>query len=450
MEKKLHQLTIDDLAIDGKAVAHRDGKVVFLDAGLPGETVLAEITASKPRFDRGVVHEIVEKSPLRIEAVCTHFGICGGCSWQDLEYPEQLKMKKRHVVQCLSRIGGLQDPVVADVLPCESIFNYRNKMEYSFHVVNDDDFHLGLHRRGRYDDIFDLKACHLQSDVSNRIVHAVRSLVRQEKIPVYNVNNHTGFLRFLVIRQASRTGQVMVIIVTSLGDLPAQDKLVASLTEQFPQVTTIIHGQNGKKSNIAVAEIETILYGPGYIEEEILGRRFKIKANSFFQTNSLQAERLYQTAFDLLQPKSDARVLDLYCGTGTIGLLLASQVKEVIGVELVPDALEMARENAALNGLDNVSFFQGHVKEFLKEMGDDPQAFEAVIVDPPRAGLHPKALKRLIRLNSPRILYISCNPATFARDAGSLSQSGYKVTEIRPVDMFPHTRHIELAAVFHR
>jgi 23S rRNA (uracil1939-C5)-methyltransferase len=257
-------------------------------------------------------------------------------------------------------------------------------------------------------------------------------------------------MRFLVIREARNTGQIMVNIVTNLGPMPAQEELVSTLTSRFPQIATIIHGQNGKKSNIAVNDVEVVLFGTGQIEEEISGRRFKIKANSFFQTNSGQAERLYQVAFDLLAVDSDARVLDLYCGTGTIGLLLADKVKEVVGVELVPDAVEMARSNALENGIENVTFFEGHVKEFLASLTDEAANFDAVIIDPPRAGLHPKALKRVIKLQAPKLLYISCNPATFARDANDLCKAGYEMSKVYPVDMFPHTRHIEQVALFSR
>jgi len=450
MQKELLELTIDDLAIDGKAVAHLNGKVVFLDTGLPGETVLAEITRSRPRYFQAVVREITSRSSSRVDTACSHFDICGGCSWQDLDYDSQLELKRRHVVECLARIGGFENPAVAPVLPSENTFRYRNKMEFSFHVLEDGGFHLGLHQRGRFDDIFDLDACYLQSEVANRIVHHVRAFVTEHQVPVYNVRDHTGFMRFLVIRETTITRQVMVNLVTSMGSFPSVDRLVAGLVEEFPEITTIIHGQNGKKANIAVAEVETVLHGPGFIEEELLGRRFKIKANSFFQTNSIQAEKLYQTAFSLLQAKPDDRVLDLYCGTGSIGLSLASGVKEVIGVELVPDAVQMAAENAVANGVDNISFFQGHVKEFLRQLRPEEDRFDAVIIDPPRAGLHPKALKRVLALEVPRILYISCNPATFARDAKNMSEAGYEISEVHPVDMFPHTRHIELAALFSR
>jgi 23S rRNA (uracil1939-C5)-methyltransferase len=445
---KICTLKIVDLAFDGKAVAHHDGKVVFLDAGLPGETVVAEITRSKPRYNQARVKEIIERSPSRIDARCSHFDECGGCTWQDLEYADQLKFKKQQVIECLKRIGGLEDVVVADILPSENVFHYRNKMEFSFHFLDDGAFHLGLHRRGRFDEIFDLTACYLQGETLNDMVAEVRDFVREHNIPVYDVKRHTGYMRFLVFRQAHFTRQTMINLVTNRGDFPEVDQLVGRLTKRFPEITTIVHGQNDKKSNIAVSEIESVLYGPGYIEEELMGLRFKIRANSFFQTNSAQSERLYQTGFDLLDPGPEDRLLDLYCGTGTIGLLLASRVKEVVGVELVPDAVEMAAENAVQNEIENVSFFQGHVKEFLKSLPEDQRSFDCVVIDPPRAGLHPKALKRVIGLQAPKLLYISCNPATFARDAQALLGAGYRVSEVHPVDMFPHTRHIEVVALF--
>ncbi|MDH3936693.1 MAG: 23S rRNA (uracil(1939)-C(5))-methyltransferase RlmD, partial [candidate division Zixibacteria bacterium] len=268
--------------------------------------------------------------------------------------------------------------------------------------------------------------------------------------PAYNVKTHEGYLRFLVIRQTARTDQLMVNLVTNQGDFPDVDKLVSELTAAVPQITTIVHNRTGKVSNVAVGETEEILSGPGYIEEELSGRRFVIRANSFFQTNSLQAEKLYNVAFEMLEPQPDERVLDLFCGAGTIGILLADKVAEVLGVELVQDAVEAASRNAALNEIDNISFFCGHVRDFLKETPPEQLGRPTVIVDPPRAGLHPKAVKRIIEMQPEKLLYISCNPATFARDAKLLCVAGYDLPMVRPVDMFPHTMHIELVGRFFR
>lgn len=442
-------LSIDDLAFDGKAVSKTLGKVVFLNGGLPGETVEAEIVRTGRRFDVGRVKRIVELAPERIEPVCEHFDICGGCTWQDLDYERQLHFKHKQVVDCLQRLGHLDDIEVRPVMASQERFFYRNKMEFSFNADPDNGFVLGMHHRGRWEKIFDLNACHLQSEVSNRLVHWARDYVKRTGLSVYDIARHEGFLRFLVIREGKNTGQVMANIVTNYGEMPEPGALVTDLLEAVPEVTTVVHNQNGQKSNIAVGEIERTLYGPGYIEEELSGCRFRIKANSFFQTNTRQAERLYQTGFDYLQPKPDDRVLDLYCGAGTIGIVLARSVQHVTGVELVEDAVAAARENAELNRLDNVEFHQANVRAWLKTQ-QDTHAFDAIVVDPPRAGLHPKALKRVIAMAPPRLLYISCNPATFARDAAELVKSGYRLPEVQPVDMFPHTMHIELTGLFSR
>jgi len=441
------EFAIDDLAFDGKAVAHVDGKVVFLDAGLPGETVRAEVTAVKPRYNQARALEIITRSDARIPARCSHFDECGGCAWQDLVYARQLEYKRGHVVECLTRIGKLDGVEVREVLAADPTFFYRNKMEFSFHTVEPDGLHLGLHNRGRFDRIFDLQACHLQSELSNRVVTAIRTFAREENIPAYDVRRHIGYLRFLIVREAKRTGQSMVVVVTNVGDFPNREHLRTVLSEAG-EITTIIHAQNGSRSNVANLETETVLRGPGYIEEEVLGMRFRIRAGSFFQSNTAQAERLYQCGFDLLAPSRSDRVLDLYCGTGTIGLLLAPRVAEVVGVELVPAAIEMARENSALNGITNARFVCGPVRDFLAELDTGGSEFDAVILDPPRAGLHPKALKRVLNLKPPRLLYISCNPSTFARDAAALTETGYGMSAVQPVDMFPHTRHIELVALF--
>lgn len=441
------RLTIDDLAFDGKAVSKTLGKVVFLNGGLPGETVEAEIVRTGRRFDVGRVHEIVDKVPERIDPVCEHFDICGGCTWQDLEYERQLHFKYKQVGDCLQRLGHLHDVAVRPVLPSAEQFFYRNKMEFSFNVDPETGFALGMHHRGRWEKIFDLNACHLQSEISNRLVHWARDYVRRTGLSVYNIASHEGFLRFLMIREGKNTGQTMVNIVTNYGAIPQCDELVSDMLKAVPEVTTIVHNQNGQKSNIAVGEVEEVLHGPGFIEEELLGCRFRIRANSFFQTNSRQAERLYQVGFDLLKAGPSDRILDLYCGTGAIGIILARSVAHVTGVELVEDAIAAARENAALNQLRNIEFHHANARAWLKDRQHDHD-FDAIIVDPPRAGLHPKALKRVIAMAPARLLYISCNPSTFARDAAELVKSGYRLPSVQPVDMFPHTMHIELAGLF--
>lgn len=442
------ELQIEDLAYDGKSVAHRDGKVVFLKGGLPGERVLARITRSRPRYDDGYVTEVLDKSPHRIAPRCEHVGVCGGCTWQDLLYQQQLAFKTKQVQDCLERLGQLPDVPVLPALGAAEQFGYRNKMEFSFHGIADGGFTLGLHRRGKFDEIFDVHTCHLQDEVGNKIVRRVREFAKQTGIPVYDVRFHRGFLRFLVIRHARSTGQVMINLVTNYGDFPDPNQLIETLRGAAPKITTVVQNRNGQKSNIAVGESEQVLYGPGFIEERLSGMTFRIRANSFFQTNTLQAATLYQTAFDQFDPQPHESVLDLYCGGGAIGILLAPRVRQVIGVELAPAAVHAATETAAINGIENIGFYQQDVSAYLRELPTPLPADQSIIIDPPRAGMHPKVLKRLIELRPHKLLYISCNPATFARDARVLVAAGYHLPSVTPVDMFPHTMHIELVGRF--
>ena len=450
VKSKPIELLVTDLAFDGKSVAHHNGKVVFLKGGLPGEKVLAEITRKKARYNEGRVLEIIEKCDKRIEAVCPHDHECGGCTWQDLNYQDQLNFKKKQVIACLERIGGLEDVEIKEVIGSVELFQYRNKMEFSFNTCEEEGFALGMHRRGRFDEVFDLQTCYLQIPKANEIVTWIREYVKQTGLEVYNVINHTGYMRFLVIRVGKRTGQIMVNIVTNYGEFPNRRNFVMSLKEAFPEVATIVHNQNGQKSNIAVGEIEDVLYGTGHIEERLFDYRFRIRANSFFQTNPIQTESLFRAAFDMLNPQPTDRLLDLYCGTGSIGILVSNYVREVVGVELVADAIAMARENAKLNQVENITFFEGDVRSYLKQRDQSLDAFNVIVLDPPRAGLHPKALKRVIELGADKVLYISCNPATFARDAAQFVEVGYKLPCVQPVDMFPHTMHIEVVGLFSR
>ena len=352
------------------------------------------------------------------------------------------------MVACLERLAKLKEVVVHPVLGCDNPFFYRNKMEFSFQALASGAFALGLHPRGHFDRTFDLAECWLQSELSNRIVAWMRTWATDHGITAYDLLQHDGYFRFLIIRQTVHTRQLMVNIVTNRGPFPGREQFISDLTASFPEITTLVHNESSRLSGTATGEVETVLTGPGYIEEELLGQRFRIHANSFFQTNSLQAERLYGTGFAMLDARPHERLLDLYCGAGTIGILLARSVGSVVGVELGSQAVEAARVNAQLNGLDNVSFRCADVTAFLA----DPAAagFDAVIVDPPRAGMHPRALKRLLKLVPPKLLYISCNPATFARDAALLIGAGYGLGEVRPVDMFPHTMHIEIVGLFAR
>jgi|WetSurMetagenome_2_1015567.scaffolds.fasta_scaffold113982_2 23S rRNA (uracil1939-C5)-methyltransferase len=445
---KIVEIDIADLAFDGKAVGYLDGKIVFLNGGLPGEKVQAEITRRKARFDQGRTIAILKQSPDRLKASCRHYEICGGCTWQDLDYSRQLFYKRKQVVDCLTHIGHIPDINVSEPIGCTDQFFYRNKMEFSFNTAENESFVLGLHHRGHFDQIFNIEECLLQSTLSNEIVAYMRQVVSENDIPAYDVFSHKGFLRFMMIREGRQTEQVMINIVTASDDPIRLEKIISNLTSRFSQITTIVNNINGSKSNIARGEYEHILFGPGYIEERLLNYTFRIYANSFFQTNSLQAERLYGQVFETLQPQKDDCLLDLYCGTGTIGICASGLVANVIGVELEPSAVKAALQNAAQNNIDNIEFQAGSVQDILRNNDGKFGKITSVIIDPPRAGMHPKALKGLVEMKIGRLVYVSCNPATFARDAAYLIQKGYRLEQVIPVDMFPHTMHIELVARF--
>jgi 23S rRNA (uracil1939-C5)-methyltransferase len=451
--KKEITIEITDLAYNGKAVGFDGGKVTFLNAGLPGETVQATVIKSRARYNEARVVDIVDRCPERIAPACRHFDICGGCVWQDLRYDRQLFFKRKQVLDCLEHIGKFDSPPVMDIIPAPEQFFYRNKMEFSFCEQpepgsNHAPLRLGLHERGHWDRIFDIDYCHLQSELSNDIVRFVRSTASELGIPGYDIVNHKGFLRFLLIREGKQTDQIMVVLVTADGEFPRKTEFVERLRTQFPQITTSVWIINDKRAQIARGEIREVLFGQGYIEERILDRQFEIRPASFFQTNSGQTETLYRKALAYAQLTGAERVLDLYCGAGTIGICVAAKASEVIGIELEPEAVEAARRNAERNNLTNCRFHAGHVKEFLKtaELRDKP--IDTVFIDPPRSGLHPKGVKRLLELGIPRLVYISCNPSTFARDAALFGRGGYLLNEITPVDMFPHTMHIELVSLF--
>lgn len=447
------QIQIIDLSHNGRAVGKMaEGKVIFLDRGLPGETALVSIYSRSRRYNRGKVLEIISKSPAREKAACRHFDICGGCSWQDLKYQAQLSFKKKQVKDALEKLGGFSGALVAEPIPADPTLFYRNKMEFSFNKNQrtSKGFNLGLHYRGEFSRVFDVKECLLQSERSNQILETVREFTGSHEIEAYDVVNHTGYLRFLVIREGKQTGELMVNMVTTFGEFPDVDQFVSTLTEKYPDITTIVHNQNDKRSNIAYGEAEVVLYGPGFITEKILNRRFRVYANSFLQTNTLQAETLYRLALEQAQLEPDDRLFDLYCGAGTIGICAAEKVSEVIGIESEESSIRAAEENARENGVDNIRFFTGGVRETLREKKSELGQADVLIIDPPRAGMHPRALHHSAALEAKRIVYVSCNPGTFARDAALFCKAGYQLHSVTPVDMFPHTTHIELVATLDR
>ena len=436
-------LQIEDLAFGGPGVARHEGFVVMVRRGLPGDTVRAEVERIRKTFAEAKAIEILSPSPLRVSPVCEHSGVCGGCKWQDLGYEAQIDTKRRQVIEAIRRIGGFENPPVEETLPSPDRFFYRNKMEFSFGRNEAGSLILGLHPAGSYSDVFDLRACHLQSELSNRIIDFIRDECRARALEPYDVRSHEGFLRYLTLREGKLTGEVMINIVTAEGRGEEVQAIAGAVATTFPSVTSIIRSVNARRATVAVGDREEILFGRPYITERIGDLTFEITASSFFQTNSRQAERLYEMVMRAAELTPEDSVLDLYSGTGTISILAARAAKEVRGVESQPDAIRNAERNAALNGVRNCFFVRADVRKALLAMGAGERSPSVVVVNPPRAGLSKSVVHHAVRLRPRRFVYVSCNPATLARDLRLVCERDYTLRGIRPVDMFPHTAHIE-------
>jgi 23S rRNA (uracil1939-C5)-methyltransferase len=439
------ELRIESLAYGGNGVARLDGFVVFVRRGLPGDTVRARVTKVKRSHAEAVAIDIVERGAPRADAPCAHYPACGGCRFQDLAYDAQLEAKEQQVREALRRLGGVAEPPLEPIVPAAEIFHYRNKLEYSFADAADGPA-IGFHRAGRWDEIVDVERCWLTTDLGNAIREAVRGWARDHRLPAYDQAEQHGYLRHLVVREGRNTRQALVQLVTAPGDLEAADELVAEL-RRFPEVRSIHWSVN--ESSAEVTNLPTmLLWGEEAIEEELCGRRFRLGPNAFLQTNTAMAERLYQLAGDYAGLTGEETVYDLYCGIGTIGLTLASEALTVWGVEVSEEAVAYALESAELNGITNAAFFAGEVGASIEELHERAGDPDVVVVDPPRAGLSGKALRRLGHLEAPRVVYVSCNPTTLAPNVRALADEfGYRLVRARPVDLFPHTPHIETVAV---
>lgn len=458
-------LTAEAAAFEGHAVARWNAFVVFVEGAVPGDTVTARVFKKKKQFAYARAVEILSPSPHRVDAACEHFGICGGCTWQSLDYGEQLRWKRQHVIDAFERIGGFPALQVRDTLASPDRYFYRNKMEYSFGEkrwryhdeltlpeADEPLFALGLHVPGRFDKILHVNACHLQSPEGNRILEITRRFFLDEGVPAYSTRSHTGELRHLVIREGKRTGERMVFLV-STGELDALMPQYAEMlrSDAEASVSTFVHGTTARKSLVAIADRSTVHFGGGVIRERLGGNTFTISPSSFFQTNTLQAERLYQTAAEYAGFREEDSVWDLYCGAGTIALYVAPRVRSVIGVELNPDAIRDALANAEANGITNARFICADITGFLsRSSSDSVPSPDVLILDPPRAGLHPDVSAAVGKSGCGRVVYVSCNPSTCARDCAILASHGYRIDAITPVDMFPHTYHIECVVKLER
>lgn len=453
-------IRIETMASEGKCVAHHEGRVVFLTGGAPGDVVDAVVYKIKPRFLEARVVEITAPSPDRAEPFCRHFGTCGGCSWQHIRYETQLLYKQQQVIDNLERIGGLTLPSIRPILPSPASRYYRNRLDFSFSAdgwIPPELFTpdrkasepaLGYHIPRKYDQVFDVKECHLQPDPSNQIRLAARDEAIQRNIPFFDLRKQVGFLRTLTIRSTTG-GEVMVILQVTYDKPEWIEAVLQRLERDFPQITSFNYIINGKR-NDTFHDLDVICWkGNPWITETMtapesdLQLRFRIGPKSFYQTNAVQAERLYRVAWEMAALQGNETVYDLYTGTGTIACYVARSASRVVGLEYVADAVEDARANAKLNDLQNVSFFAGDIRNLLDEsfLADHGRP-DVVITDPPRAGMHEDVCRMLLKARPKKIVYVSCNPATQARDLKILSEQ-YRLTDIQPVDMFPHTMHVE-------
>jgi 23S rRNA (uracil1939-C5)-methyltransferase len=441
------ELEIESLAYGGNGVARMNGFVVFVRRGLPGDKVRARVTKVQRRHAEALAVEVLEPSPQRVEAPCDHYPACGGCRFQDLDYQAQIAAKEAQVRDALVRIGGLPEPPLEPIVPAASVFHYRNKLEYSF-APGAAGPTLGFHKAGRWDEVIDIAECWLTTELGNRIREAVRAWARESGHAAYDQEAGTGFLRHLVYREGRNTGQVLVQLVTAPGKLDAEG-FVAAL-RRFPEVGSIHHAVNDRPAEVTNLPT-TLLWGEEAIEELVLGLRFRVRPTAFLQTNTEMAERLYELAIDAAGLTGEETVWDLYCGTGTIALSMAAKALTVWGVDASEESIACALENADLNGIANSAFFAGEVGQAVEELRDRSGDPDVVVVDPPRAGLSNKAIRRLGRIGAPRLVYVSCNPTTLAGNVKLLREDwGYELKRTRPVDMFPHTPHVESVSLLER
>jgi len=451
------KLTIEKMAIGGRALSKHEGLVIFVDKAVAGDTVYAKIFKKKKKFAEARTIEIIQSSPYRVKPICKFSDYCGGCKWQFIDYDQQIIFKQQHVAEALEHIGKIELPNVHSTIRSPSIFEYRNKMEFSCsdrrwlmrsEMENNMDrsFALGLHVPGTFDKVLDIGHCDIQKKQGNDILSDVRQFMKSSGEPAYGLKSHEGFWRFCVLRYSNAHDQWMVNIVTSVDKPELLQEMAKEICNRHANIVSFIHQISTRKAAVAVGEQEICLQGQDFIEDYIGPFAFKIAANAFFQTNTHAVVHLYERVREYARLKQSDVVWDLYCGTGTIAIWLAHGCKSVCGIEYVSDAVDNARQNCKENNITNCHFVCGDIKDQLKEQKEKP---DVVIMDPPRAGTHPKVIAQLLSIGPRRIVYVSCNPSTMARDLGLLA-SHYEVKEIQPVDMFPHTFHIEAVARLER
>lgn len=459
VKKIINDIPITDISSEGMGIARVDGKVIFTEKAVPGDVVDIEIRKSRKNFSEGVIARLKQDSPFRVAPACTHFGVCGGCKWQHITYEQQLLFKKKIVEDAFTRIGKIESVPIPDVLGCEDSFFYRNKLEFAFtdrrwlteeEIASGENFGnrhaLGFHVPGSFSGVVDIEKCWLQADPSNAIRIAVKKFALKNNYSFFNLKQQAGLLRNLMIR-TSTLGEVLVLVSFFENDKEKIEALLRFMADSFPEITSLQYVINPKR-NDTIYDLELQMYkGRPYIVEQLGTYRYKVGAKSFFQTNSVQAKALYDIAKDFAGLSPSDVVYDLYTGVGSIAIYISAACKRVVGVEIVPAAIEDAKANAELNDVNNCVFYAGDMRmvlntDFIEQNGKP----DVVITDPPRAGMHEDVIKTLLALQAPKIVYVSCNAATQARDIQLLSEK-YEVIKVQPVDMFPHTTHIENVAL---
>ena len=455
----LQDVLVTDYAAEGKSLAKLDGKVIFIEKAVPGDVVDVKLMKSKKDWAEGFPIAFKSYSKDRVQPFCQHFGTCGGCIWQMLPYHKQLEYKQQQVVDNLQRIAKVELPQIDTIIGATETKYYRNKLEYTFstkkYVTNEelallkkdgeryeDIAAAGFHARGFFDKVVEIDICHLQKEPTNKIRNAVAAYAKANNISFYDIRNNVGFLRNMMVRYAT-TGELMVNVVVGQNDMQTIETLMEYMLQQFPEITTLLYTINLKLNDSIYDQTPIVYKGKGYITEKLEDYQFKISPKSFFQTNTKQAEKLYTITREFAELNGTQTVYDLYGGTGSIGIFVSNKAKKIIGVELIKEAVDDAKENATINQLSNAEFFVGDVihictDDFFAKHGKP----DVIITDPPRAGMHDKLVKKLLDMAAPIIVYVSCNPATQARDLALLDEK-YTVTKVQPVDMFPHTHHIE-------
>ena len=465
--KKGFELTlkIDSLTYGGKGISKCDGLVIFTNNVLPGQLIKAKIIRKKKSYLEAIPLEILKESPFKKKEKCVHFYDCGGCKTQDLDYKEQLSQKENQIIESLIHLGNIKIQQIEPILKSDQIYEYRNKMEFSFSnnrwlISNEKglknektkDFALGLHPQKRFDKVVDLDYCDIQTKLSNRILNLVKKESIKQNLQPYDIINHVGFIRNVIIKHPKFSNEVMINIVTSYEDIELLMPIVNKLIDLSDNIKSIVNTINNKKSDSAYGMPQKLLYGKKFISEYLNELEFEISADSFFQTNSTQALKMYEYVRNQCNLTGAEIVYDFYCGTGSISIFVAKNAKKVFGFEIVESAIKDAKKNALKNNVLNTEFYCGDLSKILENYNEiiKKNPCDVLILDPPRAGLHPKTLKEVLKINPKKIIYVSCNPTTQARDVREFINSNYIMGMVQPIDMFPHTHHIECVITLDR